>query len=94
MPLHLYYSPQGFIEDELVPVYVGQTPQFFIKISGKPITTISTIIYLFFILQFECFSVICFHWVHGPLTCLHDGLNNFSKHWTSQAQSTWLTFNH
>jgi hypothetical protein len=34
MPIeYMYYSPQGFTKDELVPKYVGQAPQFFINYS-------------------------------------------------------------
>ncbi|GMY12875.1 receptor-like protein kinase FERONIA [Fagus crenata] len=33
MPEHLYYSPKGQIQSEKVPVYVGQSPQFYINYS-------------------------------------------------------------
>ncbi|GMY14043.1 receptor-like protein kinase FERONIA isoform X1 [Fagus crenata] len=34
MPIeYMYYSPQDFTKDELVPKYVGQAPQFFINYS-------------------------------------------------------------
>ena len=33
MPEHLYYNPEGQIQSEKVPIYVGQSPQFYINYS-------------------------------------------------------------